>query len=299
MKALSAEKFNRKKGFTLGFTLIEIVISFAVLALISAPLLRFFAVSARNSVLSENITAATYICQSQMERLISKDYISLLEESSGFYEEDTGGLIMLPGDNPDYANLAYTVQITPAGVHENIFGNSLPSQYAHFIFYSMPESAQTSLIVLSPDGRHANFDSTGVEFNLFPIESNPLYNNCISWQSGEISYYFKTDPEKNLICISNFSLLGETAPGTIVKISSYTQDKFPGLVYYASDENIRVKFPVVPAPPEGRMQYFETGDIYDKMLVTIEIKAYFVQGGRAPVQLADIKDTVSVNLMIP
>ncbi|MDD4188719.1 MAG: hypothetical protein PHX37_01365, partial [Eubacteriales bacterium] len=61
----------------------------------------------------------------------------------------------------------------------------------------------------------------------------------------------------------------------------------------------RVKFPVVPAPPEGRIQYFETGDIYDKMLVAIEIRAYFVQDGRASVQLADIKDTVQVNLMIP
>lgn len=295
MKVLCFKKQNRIKGFTL----IELVVSFAVLAIISVPLLRFFAVSARNSVLSENITAATYICQSQMERLMSKDYISLVEESSGFYEEGTNDLIMISGDNPDYADLAYTVQITPAGVHENIFGNSLSAQYAHFIFYSMPESAQTSLIVFSPDGRYANFDSIGVEFNLFPIENNPLYNNCISWQGGEISYYFKTEPERNLVCISNFSLLSETAPGTIVKISSYSQDKFPGLVYYASDENIRGKFPVVPAPPEGRMQYFETGDIYDKMLVTIAIKVYFVQGGSVPVQLADIKDTVSADLIIP
>ncbi|WP_343842022.1 type IV pilus modification PilV family protein [Salinibacillus aidingensis] len=59
-----------------GVTLVEVLVSFVILSIILVSLLSFFSQSARTNQTSEEILDATYMAQTQMEKLyqLSKDH---------------------------------------------------------------------------------------------------------------------------------------------------------------------------------------------------------------------------------
>jgi prepilin-type N-terminal cleavage/methylation domain-containing protein len=281
-----------------GFTLIEVVIAIAILALVAAPILTLFAVSTRNTVISANMTAASYLCQQKMEEWIDKDYLSLLEASKEFYKEDTNELRMISGQIEDYPGLAYTVKIRPSGVHSNLFGNEIKVQYAHLIFYNVTDSIKPSLTLFTPDGRFANYSSAGAQIELSAINGQTHLSHQLTWQGQSIPFSFLFDHERPVIFLTNFSYLKDESLPTLIDISDSSLDPLPGFVLYSDSESKSELLTVSPLPFSNQILYFTGGDSYNTMLVTIEISVYLIQTDGVTLLLADMVNTIPAKLFI-
>lgn len=77
-------KMNHPNG---GFTLVEIVLSIAILAIVSLPLLRYFSESMRYSSMMEKRQQAAFLAQEVTEGLLAERVLISLDAESG--EEDT------------------------------------------------------------------------------------------------------------------------------------------------------------------------------------------------------------------
>ncbi|MDP3058218.1 MAG: type II secretion system protein [bacterium] len=66
-----------------GFTLIEVLITIALLGIILAPLLGLFMVGLSNSNNNQNMSEASYIAQSKLEEVVAADATARLGMSTG------------------------------------------------------------------------------------------------------------------------------------------------------------------------------------------------------------------------
>ncbi len=118
------------------FTLIEVILSIAIIAAIALPLMSMFVQSVKTQRSAQGVLSASYISQDYIEKLDSTTYESALTNlpnrvsKSGYY---------------------LTAQITPHGTTTASFR---PCGYMHLVFY---ESG--ALLAVMPDGKWRKFTS--------------------------------------------------------------------------------------------------------------------------------------------
>ena len=80
-------------GNNKGFTLLEVLISVVILAIIITPILAVFTSSFRTAVVSQDMLDGAYIAQNVYESLVASDYPTLLSTSSAktLYDSDGNG----------------------------------------------------------------------------------------------------------------------------------------------------------------------------------------------------------------
>ncbi len=115
------KKSNNDKGFTL----LEVLISVTILAIIIAPLLAVFTSSITTTALSQDILDGTYISQNIYERMLADDYRTLLKLSSDKQSFDSDG----NGTDDCYVQ----VILYPDGVYSSLTPEPNPS-YLHINF---------------------------------------------------------------------------------------------------------------------------------------------------------------------
>ena len=79
--------FRRSSDDKSGFTLIEIVVTLAILSLALPTLLRSFTEAAKGQALAENRTTALYLLKFQMATIEAEGYPDIGEESGEFGED--------------------------------------------------------------------------------------------------------------------------------------------------------------------------------------------------------------------
>lgn len=279
-----------------GVTLIEIIIAIAILGIIAAPLLSLFAVSTQNTVISANITASSYICQTEMERLMKLDYLALLTESKQYYDS-TNTLIKKTASDGSHPQISYTVRIYPSGVHDDLLATGEMPSYMHMLLYNKPGNTTTTLSLLFPDGRSDEITSIGAVLDINPTTASAGYTHNIYSGNPAITKYFKTPAGSRLMLITNLSRVPLTIQNTSINLSHFSSANMPKVIYYAVDKNTLNKFTIVPDPIQGATQNYVNGDSYDNMMVTIEINAYF-KVGQTLRAMASIHDTVSPRIII-
>ena len=152
------------------FTLLEVVISIALIAAIALPLLSIFVQSIKTDRAASDVLNANYISQGYIERLDAETYSSALtslpnhQESGAYY---------------------LSASIKPYGTVNGLFDTAC--DYAHFVCYD-----NEKLLVVMPDGQWRMFSSvpnnmaiiTGGGAYTFTVESitvlagSMTYNNC-------------------------------------------------------------------------------------------------------------------------
>lgn len=279
-----------------GVTLIEIIIAIAILGIIAAPLLSLFAVSTQNTVISANITTASYICQSEMEQLMKLDYLALLDESKQYYDSNNT-LIKKTLTDGSHPQISYTIRIYPAGVHNDLLATGETASYMHMLLYNKPGNTTTTLSLLFPDGRSDEITPIGTVLDINPVSSSAGYTHNIYTGNPAITSFFKVPVSSRLMIITNLSRIDPSIQSTSINLSHFSSSNMPKVIYYATDKNILKKFTIIPVPTQGATQNFVGGDLYDEMLVTIEITAYF-QIGQTLRAVASIHDTISPRIII-
>lgn len=280
-----------------GMTLIEIIVAVAILAIIAAPMLSLFATSTKNTVLSEYITASSYLSQAEMERLIKLDYLSLLAESRNFCDPATNELILKYAPDGSYPQIGYTIRMIPSGVHDDLLTAGTKSQYIQFLIYNKDGLSNTTMSLFYPDGRSEIIESIGTTLKLSAVTTSG-YTHQITTGSPARNCFFTADPAKRMILISNLYSVTTSFTGVTCDLSSLTTATRPLAVIYAKDQEIVNKYVLKPLPTYGNSQIYAGGDSYDKMLVTVYIDAYFVKNGTKRL-ISSLHDTISPTVIIP
>lgn len=283
-----------------GVSLVEIIIATAILALIAVPLLNLFAASTRNTVISGNITAGSFICQKEMERLIKLDYFSLLNDSVQFYDSNNA-LISKSATTYGYPQISYTVRIKPSGVHNDLLiGTTQTPQYNHMVFYNVLGTTTNALYAFFPDGTFVHFSPLGATVTYTYLStSNGVTQNRVVAGSPLATKSFTSNSGKRMITINNITRISNLMTASSIRYISYpsTPPSIPYTVFYAKDQASIDKFTMIPTPVSGKILNYVGGDLYDKMLVDVEIIAYFTQG-TSKIEVAKITDTISPRIVI-
>lgn len=135
----SIKKLSNNKGFTL----LEVLISVTILAVIITPILSIFTTSFRITVISQELLDGTYVSQNVYENLVAQDYDTLLSTTAQkqLYDVDGDGTDdcyvqinlypdgvyadLTPVDNPSYLHINFI------GTQIVLFGNSGTSDLAN------------------------------------------------------------------------------------------------------------------------------------------------------------------------
>ena len=117
MKLLIARPASEKKD---GFTLVEILVTLAILAAVLPALLQAFASAARNQGLSDNSTTALYLLKFRMAEIEMNGYPDIGEENGEFGENTRyrWRSIVEDIDSEDVENIR-RVQVTVTWIHRN------------------------------------------------------------------------------------------------------------------------------------------------------------------------------------
>ncbi len=105
-----------------GFTLLEVLISVTILAIIITPILAVFTSAFQTTVVSQSLLDGAYISQKVYEDLVAQDYNTLLSTSDAKTLYDSNG----DGTNDCYIKKA----IYPDGVFSDLTSTKIPS-YLH------------------------------------------------------------------------------------------------------------------------------------------------------------------------
>ena len=117
MQLLIARPTSEEKD---GFTLVEVLVTLAILAAVLPALLQAFASAARNQGLSDNSTTALYLLKFRMAEIEMNGYPDVGEEN-GEFGENTRYLwrsIVSDIDSEDVENIR-RVQVTVTWLHRN------------------------------------------------------------------------------------------------------------------------------------------------------------------------------------
>jgi len=150
-----------------GFTLLEVIISIAMIAAVALPLLSIFVQSVKTDRAANDVLNANYISQDYIERLDAQTYESALNSLPNF---ETVG---------DYH---LSASITPYGTTNGMFDTAC--DYVHMVCYD-----NEKLLVVLPDGKWHMFSSVpnGMAF-LTSGNSYALLANDFTFVSGTISH---------------------------------------------------------------------------------------------------------------
>jgi len=133
------------------FTLIEVLLSIAIIAAIALPLLSVFIQSVKTTQAAKGVLSANYISQDYIEKLDTMTYEAALSDVPARQEQDGYYL---------------TAKITPYGTAAAMFPTAC--DYAHLVFY---ESGGT--LAVMPDGKWHKF--SGVPSSVSFTAGSGLY----------------------------------------------------------------------------------------------------------------------------
>jgi prepilin-type N-terminal cleavage/methylation domain-containing protein len=149
-----------------GFTLLEVIISIALIAAVSLPLLSVFSQSIKTDRVAKGVLNANYISQNYIERLDATTYVSALSS--------------LP-DHLESGDYFLSAEITPYGTNTGLFDE--PCDYAHFICYD-----NEKMLAVMPDGKWRLFNSMPNEITV----TTDGYNYSMTFDTlviaGEMSH---------------------------------------------------------------------------------------------------------------
>ena len=117
MKLLTTPSTEKGNG---GFTLVEILVTLAILAAVLPALLQAFSTAARNQGLSDNSTTALYLLKFRMAEIEMNGYPDVGEETGEFGENTRYGWnsVVEDIDSDDVENIR-RVQVTVTWLHRN------------------------------------------------------------------------------------------------------------------------------------------------------------------------------------
>lgn len=127
-----------------GLSLLEVIISVAIIGIVAVPLLLSFVSGLNNAKLAGKISKATYLSQSLIEQRTSMDYTSLLGSQA------TARTL---GDG-----VYYTAVCLPSGPHDSLFADT-PS-YLHMVYQG------SSLLIVGPDGQFTTVANGNFSLNV-------------------------------------------------------------------------------------------------------------------------------------
>ncbi len=199
-------------------SLIEVLISVAILAMIVAPILGVFTASLRNTVLSQQALDGTYIAQSVIEGYRGLDYPTLAMTPSYINPYDSDG----DGTSDCYIRVRYY----PVGAHDDLASGE-PS-YLHIIYLV------NDVLVVGPNGVYERVPSD----NMTLTHSLTSTNGTLTIGSAEdaITLYFeKNSTSSELIVLVN---LASKSAGDVYTMTVNGPSSGLHMVEYALDINV-------------------------------------------------------------
>ncbi len=120
------KKTDNKKGYSL----LEVLISVTILAIIITPLLSIFTTSFQTTALSQDLLDGTFVAQSVYEKMLSNDYMSLLNTTTQkqTYDSNSDGIddcFVQVNLYPDGVYSNFSGVIDPSYLHINVIGNDI------------------------------------------------------------------------------------------------------------------------------------------------------------------------------
>ena len=205
----------RKLKKNKGMSLIEVLISVAILAMIVAPILGVFHASLRNTVFSQRLIDGTYIAQSIIEEYRGMDYETLAYTPPHINPHDSDG----DGMSDCYVRVRYY----PVGSHNDL-ANGDPS-YLHIIYLI------DDVLVVGSNGVHLRVPSDNMTLTYDMTTADATLQ--VGTGEGSSTLHFKKDrADSELIVLVNLASksYGETfslavnGPSTNVHVVEYALD---------------------------------------------------------------------------
>lgn len=149
-------------------TLVEVVVSIAIFAAISLPLLSVFGQSVKTDKAASDVLNANYISQDYLEKLDSSTYYDALNS--------------LPSASPKNG-FFLTASITPYGTVNSLFSGQCG--YAHLVMYE-----DGKMLAVMPDGKWKLFNSVPSSMSLSLTGSSYSFTGGSTTLTGTCSYSY-------------------------------------------------------------------------------------------------------------
>jgi prepilin-type N-terminal cleavage/methylation domain-containing protein len=199
-------------GNNKGFTLLEVLISVVILAVIITPILAVFTSSFRTTVVSQNLLDGAYIAQDVYENLVASDYPTLLATSSSKFLYDSDG---------DGSDDCYIKRVLyPDGVQSDLTSVTNPS-YLHINVIG----EQIKLFGASGTNDTANYGTQVTSISNITL-SNSIYSSTVTVQVGTnpAMTFDKKYPDSPIVVVANIYNKKVSTPTVALTLSGDTTD---------------------------------------------------------------------------
>jgi len=187
MKKKIIKMLNNQKGLSL----VEVLISLAILGLIAVTFLNVFLTAFNNSIKAQEITNYTYATQSVVEELRSYDYGTLIQEKSDHPGKEP---FDINGDGTDDCFMQFSVQ--PYGVMDKT-SNGKPGAFIHLIYLV------DKVLVIDGDG---NLIYTSAKSNTtITLYITPNTDECVLTVNGNQTTFSRIDKDRHVCIVANLN----------------------------------------------------------------------------------------------